>query len=64
MDALAVRQACRQYAERFIDIQREGFRRLGVGGHWERPYLTMSRDYEAEIARAFGEFYARPLYPA
>ena len=61
MSALEIRQACREYAERFIGIQREGFQRLGVGGLWNRPYLTMSRDYEAEIARVFGEFYARNL---
>ena len=61
MSPLEIRQACRQYAERFIDIQREGFKRLGVGGLWDRPYLTMSRDYQAEIARVFGEFYARNL---
>ena len=61
MSALEIRQACREYAERFIEIQREGFQRLGVGGLWNRPYLTMSRDYEAEIARVFGEFYARNL---
>jgi isoleucyl-tRNA synthetase len=61
MSALEIRRACREYAERYVGIQREEFRRLGVGGRWDRPYLTMSRDYEAEIARAFGEFYARNL---
>ena len=38
MDAVAVRQACREYAQGFIDIQREEFRRLGVGGNWKHPY--------------------------
>ena len=61
MDALAIRQACREYAARFIDIQREEFRRLLVGGRWDRPYTTMSRSYEAEIARTFGEFYRKDL---
>ena len=61
MSALEIRRACREYAERFIDIQREEFKRLGVGGLWERPYLTMSHDYEAEIARVFGEFYRSNL---
>ncbi|MEP6471480.1 MAG: class I tRNA ligase family protein, partial [Acidobacteriota bacterium] len=61
MSALEIRQACRAYAERFIDIQREEFKRLGVGGLWDRPYRTMSRDYEAEIARVFGEFYRENL---
>ncbi len=61
MDAVAIRKACREYAQGFIDIQREEFRRLGVGGNWKRPYLTMSFPYEADIARAFGEFYAKDL---
>src|SRR3954467_3457102 len=61
MDAVAVRQACREYAQGFIDVQREEFRRLGVGGNWKHPYLTMSYGYEATIARAFGGFYARDL---
>ena len=61
MDAVAIRQACREYALGFIDVQREQFRRLGVGGLWDRPYTTMSFAYEAEIARAFGEFYEKDL---
>ncbi len=61
MDAVAIRKACREYAESFVEIQREEFRRLGIGGLWNRRYTTMSRDYEAETARAFGEFYAKGL---
>ncbi|HEY1252948.1 MAG TPA: isoleucine--tRNA ligase [Thermoanaerobaculia bacterium] len=61
MDAVAIRKACREYAQGFIDIQREEFRRLGVGGNWKRPYTTMAYSYEADIARAFGEFYAKDL---
>ena len=45
-----VRQRCRQYAEQFIDIQRAEFKRLGVMGEWDNPYLTMSYGYEATIA--------------
>ncbi|MCB2169374.1 MAG: isoleucine--tRNA ligase [Deltaproteobacteria bacterium] len=45
-----VRQLCRKYAEKFIDIQRAEFKRLGVVGDWENPYLTMSYGYEATIA--------------
>ena len=48
-----IRKHCREYAKRFIDIQREEFRRLGVIGDWENPYLTMSYAYEATIAREF-----------
>ncbi|MEE4356438.1 MAG: isoleucine--tRNA ligase [Desulfococcaceae bacterium] len=51
-----VRKKCRAYAERFIDIQREEFKRLGVMGEWENPYLTMNYVYEAIIARECGKF--------
>jgi isoleucyl-tRNA synthetase len=51
-------QQCRAYAERFIDIQRQEFRRLGVIGDWEHPYLTMSHAYEAVIIRELGKFLA------
>ncbi|HTD51386.1 MAG TPA: isoleucine--tRNA ligase, partial [Thermoanaerobaculia bacterium] len=61
MDAVAIRQACREYAASFIDIQREEFQRLGVGGDWDHPYTTMSFPYEADIAYAFGEFYKKGL---
>ena len=40
-----IRQACRRYAEKFVDIQRNDFRRLGVLGEWSRPYLTMEPEY-------------------
>jgi isoleucyl-tRNA synthetase len=61
MGVVAIRKACRDYAEKYIEIQREEFRRLGVGGLWEHPYTTMSPPYEAQIARAFGEFYKKGL---
>ena len=54
MTAVEIRAACREYAARYVDIQREEFQRLGVGGEWHRPYLTMAPSYEAHIARAFG----------
>ena len=44
-----IRQMCRKYAEKFIDIQRAEFKRLGVMGEWDNAYLTMSYDYEATI---------------
>ncbi|HEU5359818.1 MAG TPA: isoleucine--tRNA ligase [Candidatus Deferrimicrobiaceae bacterium] len=50
------RRLCRDYAAKFIDIQREEFRRLGVLGDWENPYRTMTFDYEAGILREFGRF--------
>ncbi len=52
----AIRRLCRQYAEKFIDIQRDEFKRLGVMGDWENPYLTMNYQYEAIIARECGKF--------
>ncbi len=45
------RQECRAFAEQWVDIQREEFKRLGVLGEWDNPYLTMSYDAEAQIAR-------------
>ena len=47
---------CREYAEKYIDIQRDEFKRLGVMGVWEDPYLTMNYLYEATIARECGKF--------
>ena len=51
-----IRRLCRQYAEKFIDIQRDEFKRLGVMGDWENPYLTMNYQYESIIARECGKF--------
>ena len=51
-----VRKLCREYAARFMSIQREEFKRLGVLGEWADPYLTMSADYSATIVREFGKF--------
>lgn len=48
-------QACRDFAKGFIDIQREEFKRLGVVGDWENPYLTMDHTYEANEIRALGK---------
>ncbi len=50
------RQLCREYAEKFVGIQREEFRRLGVFGDWMKPYLTMTYGYEASIVREFFRF--------
>jgi len=50
-----VRKRCRAYAEKFVGIQRQEFKRLGVLGDWERPYLTMDFAYEAEEVRVLGQ---------
>jgi isoleucyl-tRNA synthetase len=47
------------YAQRYVSVQREQFKRLGVFGDWENPYLTLSFDYEESIVRAFGELVER-----
>ena len=55
---LGKRAACRSYAEKWIKTQREQFKRLGVLGDWDNPYLTMNFPYEAAIAREFNKFLA------
>ncbi len=57
LSQVEVRRRCRAYAEKFIDIQRQEFERLGVLGNWERPYLTMRNAYVAEIMEEYGQFY-------
>jgi len=52
------RKLCRNFASKYLDIQRQEFKRLGVMGEWDNPYQTMSYDYEATIAREFGKFVA------
>ena len=54
LDRQAFRAACRAFAHRQIDLQRLDFKRLGILGDWDRPYLTMSKGYEAQQLRAFG----------
>ena len=56
MSRAEIRAKCRTYAEKFIDIQRDEFKRLGVMGDWQDPYLTMSYDYEATIANECCKF--------
>ena len=56
MTAAQIRAACRKYAQKYVDLQKKDFMRLGVFGRWEDPYLTMSAEYEAVIAKAFVDF--------
>lgn len=53
---LQMRKQCREYAEKFVHVQRAEFERLGVLGDWDRPYLTMSYDYEGITARELARF--------
>ncbi|PTM59204.1 isoleucyl-tRNA synthetase [Desmospora activa DSM 45169] len=55
MDPVEFRRHCEDYAWSFIDKQREQFKRLGVRGDWENPYVTLKPKYEAEQVRVFGE---------
>jgi isoleucyl-tRNA synthetase len=59
MSVADVRQACRAYAERWVAVQRDEFKRLAVDGDWQSAYLTMNPTYEAAIIRALGTFVAR-----
>ncbi len=53
------RNACHDFAENFVNIQKEQFIRLGVSGDWEHPYLTMNRSFEAREVKVFGEMYRK-----
>jgi len=59
MSTVEIRRACRKYAEKYIDLQRTDFKRLGVLGQWDDPYLTMSAHYQSVIAGAFVDFLHR-----
>ncbi len=50
------RRECREFAAKWVDIQRAEFKRLGVVGDWDNPYLTMTYPAEAQIAREIGKF--------
>ncbi|MBF0540009.1 MAG: isoleucine--tRNA ligase [Nitrospirae bacterium] len=52
-----IRRLCREYALKYIDIQRDEFIRLGILGDWQDPYITMKYEYEAAIIREFYKFY-------
>lgn len=56
MSPYEIKKACRTYAQGWIDIQREEFKKLGVVMDWDHPYITMDPAYEAQIVRAFGKF--------
>ncbi|MFI3272353.1 MAG: class I tRNA ligase family protein, partial [Pseudomonadota bacterium] len=58
MPAHAVRKCCRKYASKYIDIQRKEFKRLGLFGAWDKPYMSMQPAYEAATARELGNFAA------
>jgi isoleucyl-tRNA synthetase len=57
MDPVQVRRACREYAQKYLDLQRSQFLRMGVFGRWATPYSTMDPAYEARIAETFFHFF-------
>jgi isoleucyl-tRNA synthetase len=59
MTPAEIREECRRYAQKFVELHRREFKRLGVFGQWDRPYLTMTAEYEAVIAQAFVDFLDR-----
>ena len=59
MDALTVRRSAASYAQKYVDLQRSQFVRMGVLGRWDNPYLTMSFDYEARILETFYAFFEK-----
>jgi isoleucyl-tRNA synthetase len=59
MEKLEVREACRKYAQKFLDLQREQFKRIGVFGRWEQPYSTMTPQYESVVLATFYDFLER-----
>jgi len=53
------RSACHEFAQHYVDVQREGFQRMGVLGDWEHPYLTMAPGFESEEVKVFGAMYEK-----
>ncbi len=56
MSTADFRRACREYAQKYVGLMRTDFRRLGILGQWDEPYLTMNYRYQAAIVRALGAF--------
>jgi isoleucyl-tRNA synthetase len=56
LSAAAILEACRAYAQKYVDLQTSQFERIGCFGRWDKPYKTMSRDYEARTLEAFYGF--------
>ena len=56
MPAAEIRLACRKYAQKYVELQKRDFQRLGILGRWDDPYLTMSAQYQSVIAGAYVDF--------
>ena len=57
MTPLQIRQECKKYALKWVEKQKEGFKRLGILGNWDNPYITLMPEYEAEQLKVFKEIY-------
>ena len=57
MTPLQIRQECKKYALKWVEKQKEGFKRLGILGNWDNPYVTLRPEYEAEQLKVFKEIY-------
>ena len=60
-DTKRMRKVCREFAAKFVDIQRKEFKRLGIFGLWDKPYLTMDYKYEASILRELAKFVGKGM---
>ena len=58
LSIIEIREECKKYALKYVDIQRNQFKRLGIFGEWEKPYLTMDSEYEGEVIRHLAAFFA------
>jgi isoleucyl-tRNA synthetase len=56
LGVLEVRKRCQAYAQKYVEVQREQFKRLGILGDWSRPYMTMSPEFEASTLEVFAKF--------
>ncbi len=61
MAPLEVRHECRKYAQKYLDLQREQFKRIGVFGQWDKPYSTMEPEYEAMVLEIFYAFFEKGM---
>ena len=59
MGVAEFRSACHEFADHYIDVQRQGFKRMGVVGDWDHPYKTMDPAFEAQEVRVFGKMYEK-----
>lgn len=62
MSVAELREKCTNYALKYVDRQKEQFKRLGIWGEWDNPYLTLNKEYEVKQIEIFGEMAKRDLF--